>query len=215
MGKNIYRRTIHFLSQDKSVVREDVDELQRLLRFTVPRIETEDLMMALQEHKHKILLFDYQEYKELVRQLDQLPLTNKIFETIVFNVDHRLTTCELLELGHLKGPFYRDDGIEGMIEDCQLIVQGQNRLPRNVMSQLIHYYRHNAHVPYTNSAVDLTSREIQILRCLRTGASNNQIADDLFISEYTVKSHLYQIFKKLSVKNRTQATAWANKHMMS
>ncbi|QSA20115.1 DNA-binding response regulator, partial [Vibrio furnissii] len=48
-----------------------------------------------------------------------------------------------------------------------------------------------------------------------TGASNMQMAESLFISEFTVKSHLYQIFKKLSVKNRTQAITWANQNLLS
>ncbi|MEA7595362.1 LuxR C-terminal-related transcriptional regulator, partial [Salmonella enterica subsp. enterica serovar Virginia] len=42
------------------------------------------------------------------------------------------------------------------------------------------------------------------------GASNNEIARSLFISENTVKTHLYNLFKKIAVKNRTQAVSWAN-----
>ncbi|MCV5737336.1 helix-turn-helix transcriptional regulator, partial [Escherichia coli] len=53
-------------------------------------------------------------------------------------------------------------------------------------------------------------RELQVLRCLQAGASNSQMAEELFVSEFTIKSHLYQIFKKLSVKNRVQAIAWAD-----
>ncbi|CSC40855.1 LuxR family transcriptional regulator [Vibrio cholerae] len=60
----------------------------------------------------------------------------------------------------------------------------------------------------------MTAREIQILRCLQTGASNMQIAENLFISEFTVKSHLYQIFKKLNVKNRVKAIAWVNQNLL-
>ncbi|MFA0648452.1 response regulator transcription factor, partial [Vibrio cyclitrophicus] len=58
-------------------------------------------------------------------------------------------------------------------------------------------------------------REIQVIRCLQSGSSNTQIADDLFISEFTVKSHLYQIFRKLAVKNRVQAIAWANQNLLA
>ena len=63
--------------------------------------------------------------------------------------------------------------------------------------------------------VERVTREIHILRSLMTGASNSQIAEEQFISEFTVKSHLYQIFKKLCVKNRVQATAWAKQHLLS
>lgn len=46
-----------------------------------------------------------------------------------------------------------------------------------------------------------------------TGASNVEIADSLFVSEHTVKSHLYNVFKKLNVKNRIQAVSWAKEYL--
>ncbi|EAB6064295.1 transcriptional regulator CsgD, partial [Salmonella enterica subsp. enterica] len=52
-----------------------------------------------------------------------------------------------------------------------------------------------------------------ILNKLRIGASNNEIARSLFISENTVKTHLYNLFKKIAVKNRTQAVSWANDNL--
>ncbi len=51
----------------------------------------------------------------------------------------------------------------------------------------------------------LTNREIEVLRKLVKGLSNNKIADCLFISTETVKKHLYTIYRKLDVKNRHQA----------
>ena len=45
------------------------------------------------------------------------------------------------------------------------------------------------------------------------GASNTEIADSLFVSEHTVKSHLYNVFKKLNVKNRLQAVSWAKEYL--
>ncbi|EAX9166035.1 LuxR C-terminal-related transcriptional regulator, partial [Shigella sonnei] len=69
-------------------------------------------------------------------------------------------------------------------------------------------YRYNS----TESAL-LTHREKEILNKLRIGASNNEIARSLFISENTVKTHLYNLFKKIAVKNRTQAVSWANDNL--
>ena len=51
----------------------------------------------------------------------------------------------------------------------------------------------------------LSSRELEVLRHLVTGASNKEVAADLFISAGTVKNHLKNIFGKLDVHNRTQA----------
>lgn len=51
----------------------------------------------------------------------------------------------------------------------------------------------------------LSEREIELLRELATGASNKQLAQKLFISEATVKTHLIHIYQKLGVDNRTAA----------
>jgi DNA-binding NarL/FixJ family response regulator len=55
----------------------------------------------------------------------------------------------------------------------------------------------------------LSERELEVLRLLSEGATNEEIAGALFLSEKTVKSHLSSIFRKLDVSNRTQAAAKA------
>jgi LuxR family transcriptional regulator, positive regulator of biofilm formation len=46
-----------------------------------------------------------------------------------------------------------------------------------------------------------------------SGAQNDEIAEKLFISPHTVKTHLYHIFKKISVPNRLQAALWVAKNL--
>ncbi len=55
----------------------------------------------------------------------------------------------------------------------------------------------------------LTEREKEVLKLVAKGAKNDTIAKELVVKEYTVKAHLNNIFKKLKVKNRTQATLLA------
>ena len=55
----------------------------------------------------------------------------------------------------------------------------------------------------------LTEREIEVLHLLAQGASNPQIAAELFITVNTVKSHISHILTKLQLENRTQAAAYA------
>ena len=50
----------------------------------------------------------------------------------------------------------------------------------------------------------LTTRELEVLSLVAKGANNQKIADELFVREVTVKTHLNSIFKKLKVSNRTQ-----------
>ncbi len=57
--------------------------------------------------------------------------------------------------------------------------------------------------------VALSSREIEVLELVASGRSNTEVADELFVSETTVKSHLAHIFSKLDVSSRTAAVSAA------
>jgi DNA-binding NarL/FixJ family response regulator len=58
----------------------------------------------------------------------------------------------------------------------------------------------------------LTTRELEILILVASGASNNRIASDLWVTEQTVKFHLSNVYRKLGVSNRTQASHYAHLH---
>jgi DNA-binding NarL/FixJ family response regulator len=60
--------------------------------------------------------------------------------------------------------------------------------------------------------VPLTPRETQVLRLVAMGLSNQEIADSLEISIETVKEHVQNLLRKLSVGDRTQAAVWAIRH---
>ena len=60
----------------------------------------------------------------------------------------------------------------------------------------------------------LTERELKILRLLKMGLANRDLAQSLFVSEATVKWHLHNIFAKLGVKNRTSALARAQQNSL-
>jgi len=64
------------------------------------------------------------------------------------------------------------------------------------------------------SGVELTERELVVLRDLATGKSNKEIGRNLFITETTVKAHLKSIFTKLNVLSRTEAIAAASRRGM-
>lgn len=59
---------------------------------------------------------------------------------------------------------------------------------------------------------DLTNREMEILQLIAQGLSNQEIADECFITLKTVKTHVSNILSKLDVSDRTQATIYAFKH---
>lgn len=55
----------------------------------------------------------------------------------------------------------------------------------------------------------LTQREVDVLRCMAEGLSNQEIADHLHVSEATVKTHINNIFSKADLRDRGQAVAYA------
>lgn len=59
---------------------------------------------------------------------------------------------------------------------------------------------------------DLTDREMEVLRLIAKGHSNQEVADELFIGIKTVKFHVTNILAKLGVDDRTQAAIYAHKH---
>jgi non-specific serine/threonine protein kinase len=78
-------------------------------------------------------------------------------------------------------------------------------------STLPEFATHTAREPKPDS-IELTRREAEILRLLREGYSNSQIAERLFVSTNTVRAHLYSIYSKLGVSNRVAAVRLAREH---
>jgi DNA-binding NarL/FixJ family response regulator len=58
----------------------------------------------------------------------------------------------------------------------------------------------------------LTEREVEVLRLIAAGLTNNEIAGELYLSAKTVSRHLSNIFTKIGVSSRAGATAFAFEH---
>jgi DNA-binding NarL/FixJ family response regulator len=90
---------------------------------------------------------------------------------------------------------------------------------RQAFERSIYMANGNGHdaSPRPNIAVEpvdheLTRRELEILRLVAEGHSNSQLARMLWVTEQTVKFHLSNIYRKLGVGNRTEASRWAQLH---
>lgn len=95
-----------------------------------------------------------------------------------------------------------------LVRAIQLVHEGQALLAPEVTRHLIEDYLRRPS-PRTTGFPELTDRETEILRQIATGRSNTEIAEELFISEATVKSHINRIFAKLHLRDRVQAVILA------
>ena len=85
--------------------------------------------------------------------------------------------------------------------------RGEAAITRKTAAQLMSGFQ--SLTQQTENLDQLTKREIQLLRWMAEGYSNKAIAEQLFISENTVKYHIRNIFQKLEVQNRTEAVTYA------
>lgn len=112
----------------------------------------------------------------------------------------------------VRGFFYAEDQLEILVKGVQAVLDGDWWLSREVMIKCILEGTGEDSYEKRGNEV-LTSRQIEILAQVAVGASNEEIADRLNISAHTVKTHLYNVFKKIRVTNRLQAALWAAKHL--
>ena len=66
--------------------------------------------------------------------------------------------------------------------------------------------------PERSAVAELTRREAEILRFVAGGRSNQDVARLLWITDHTVKFHLANIYRKLGIRNRIEASQWASKN---
>jgi len=151
---------------------------------------------------------------------DRLLHDDKLCLALV-NLDPRLgVDAEMLRRG-VRGVLNAEVASSLMKRFVISVTQGELWFPRQLVSRCLLESRGGplAREVETESPlpkilpVALTVREKEVLIQIGMGATNEQIADRLCISQHTVKSHIYRIFRKINVPNRLQAALWASKYL--
>jgi DNA-binding NarL/FixJ family response regulator len=130
----------------------------------------------------------------------------------LFNLRHGLG-IELEALRHrVRGFFYENESLQLLLKGIRLVLGGETWLSRELLVEAALNGKGKASALAQGKA-GLSPREIEILALIASGSNNKTISEKLFISENTVKTHLYSIFKKINVPNRLQAALWAVDHL--
>ncbi|MGE5507733.1 MAG: response regulator [Chitinophagales bacterium] len=107
-----------------------------------------------------------------------------------------------------------------LIEAIRTVYRGGTFFPPELVGHLVQgYQKATSEVAAAGEALSrirsqLTEREIEILKLIARGANNREIADELVISEKTVKNHVSSILHKLELDDRTKAAVFALKHRL-
>ena len=92
------------------------------------------------------------------------------------------------------------------------VAAGDGWLDPGVTGRVLAAYRGRGTVTFPAVIGELTAREVDVLRLIGRGATNAEIAGELFVSEGTVKTHIGHVFAKLGLRDRAAAIVWAFDH---
>ncbi|CAH0540171.1 LuxR C-terminal-related transcriptional regulator [Vibrio marisflavi] len=135
------------------------------------------------------------------------------WKEILINCPTDIHSSDLFKWHNLVAVFYVDSNVQSLVKGVSKVLDGEMWLSRRIAQEYIQHFRSCNSINTSRAYTKLTKREKQIIHLLTNGASNVQIADELFVSENTVKTHLHNIFKKINAKNRVQALLWANNNI--
>jgi DNA-binding NarL/FixJ family response regulator len=121
---------------------------------------------------------------------------------ILTTFDDRDYVTQALQQG-AAGYLLKDTPLEELIAAIHLVHKGYTQLAPGIAQKLLEVS------PVSPAATpELTPREWEILTLIAQGASNREIAQQLYISEKTVKNHITSLLGRLELRDRTQAAIW-------
>jgi NarL family two-component system response regulator LiaR len=196
---------------DHAVVRQGV----KALLETEPDInivgEAEDgqgALQAIRKLRPDVVLLDLVMPKmdgtEVIRQVVAEGLKARILVLTSFATDDKVFPA--IKAGAL-GYLLKDSGPRELVDAIHQVHRGESSLSPAVARRLVLELSRPADQPLTTDP--LTPREVEVLRLIARGLSNQEISDELVVSEATVRTHVSNILSKLHLASRTQAALYA------
>jgi DNA-binding NarL/FixJ family response regulator len=184
------------IEDDKSI--EIVDRVSNLL----------DLVQSCEDCKFDILLLDVDLKGLNLTKILQLLKKNKNAKVVlIVDNDYNENTLISAIRSGVRGYILKNTESKHLTKAIKSVNDGELWVERKMMLKVLEAFSSSPKGKGRNRKspiYDLTETEAKIVKLVLNGLSNRDIAKDLYLSEKTVKFHLYKIFKKLSVKNRSE-----------
>ncbi len=135
------------------------------------------------------------------------PLCKIIFLTISDDDDDLFTAIRSGAKGYLLKSIHPTK----LVAAVRAVQQGESALSGSMTLRLMQEFARTKPIEMKNAVMveKLTQREVEVLRMVATGITNQEIATQLFLSENTVKYHMHTILGKLNLPDRRAAASYA------
>jgi DNA-binding NarL/FixJ family response regulator len=181
------------------VLLEAVEKLLRERGFTVAGKATSagDALRRLRERPADVVVLDL-----------QMPGSEAM--TCLREIRARQGRTAIVALSQEGG----GDAVERALAEGAVACVLKSGVPEDLVTAVRQARRRSIYFPGRGepAAFELTARELEILRLVADGASNTDVARKLWVTKQTVKFHLSNVYRKLGVANRTEASRYAQLH---
>lgn len=199
------------ITDDHSLIREGLKNLLELdgdIKVVAEAVDGVDCLNKLESCNPDVLLLDINMPRmnglEVLENIKSSHLKVKVLVLTVHNeVEYLL---KAIDIG-VEGYILKDSESAELKKAITSVYSGETYIQTSLIPKL------NSRMIERNKDDEkircLTNRELEVLKLLSVGMFNKEIAEDLLISERTVKNHVSNIFKKIEVTDRTQAAVFA------
>ena len=200
------------LVDDQTIIRKGLISILSLydtMEVTGEASNKQEALILIQSKQPDLAIVDFHLGKEwgleVITEARQVGCTCK-FAIITYSID--LVSFERAKATDVDGYISLESHPEELIYAFQMIHRGRKYYDPDIIDLLMQSQKKPR---MDNSRINLlTSKEREVLQKIGIGFSNRQIAENLYISENTVKKHVSQVLSKLELCDRTQAALYAN-----
>lgn len=201
------------ITDDQAIVRKGI----RALLMTEPDIEIigeaengREAIKKVETLQPDVVLMDLMMPEmdgiEAIRQITAKNVKARILVLTSFATDDKVFPA--VKAGAL-GYLLKDSSPEELVEAIRQVYAGESSLHPAIARKLLQELSRPPEPQRPPTSEPLTEREVEVLRLLARGLGNQEIADQLVISEATVRTHVSNILSKLHLASRTQAALYA------
>jgi DNA-binding NarL/FixJ family response regulator len=203
------------VADDQSLVRAGfrmILEADPDLRIVAEACDGNEAVEASRHSRPDVVLMDIRmpvmDGLEATRRIMKLPDPPRVLILTTYDTDEYV--FEAIVIG-ASGFLLKDTAPEDLLSGIRTIANGDSLLSPSVTRRLIEAFvqDHPATATPPAGLQNLTERELQIFQLLARGLSNAEIAEELYLSSATVKTHVARVLDKLGVRDRVQAVVVA------